>query len=43
MLSVTGLNRFYFLRGFHDMRCKYERVLSVIHFPIWKPTKNPSY
>lgn len=31
MLSVTGLNRFYFLRGFHDMRCKYERVLSIIH------------
>lgn len=31
MLSITGLNQFYYLRGFHDMRCKYERVLSIIH------------
>ena len=31
MLSITALNRFYYLRDFHDMRCKYERVLSVIH------------
>ena len=25
------MNRFYYLCGFHDMRCKYDRVLSVIH------------
>lgn len=31
MLSITGLNNFYYLRDFHDMRCKYERVLSIIH------------
>lgn len=31
MLSVTGLNNFYFLKDFHDMRYKYERVLSIIH------------
>lgn len=31
MLSVTGLNNFYFLKDFHDMRCKYERALSIIH------------
>ena len=31
MLNVTGINRFYYLRNFHDMRCKYERVLSIIH------------
>lgn len=31
MLSITGMNRFYYLRNFHDMRCKYARVLSVIH------------
>ena len=31
MLNVTGMNRFYYLRHFHDMRCKYERVLSIIH------------
>ena len=30
MLSVTGINRFYYLRGFTDMRCKHSRVLSVI-------------
>lgn len=31
MLNVTGMNRFYYLRNFHNMRCKYERVLSIIH------------
>lgn len=31
MLNINGLNRFYYLRDFHDMRCKYERVLSIIH------------
>lgn len=30
MLSVTGLNRFYYLRDFSDMRCKHSRVLSII-------------
>lgn len=30
MLSISELGRFYYLRGFHDMRCKYARVLSVI-------------
>ena len=31
MLNVTRMNRFYYLSNFHDMRCKYERVLSIIH------------
>ena len=31
MLDISGLNKFYFLKDFHDMRCKYERVLSIIH------------
>lgn len=30
MLSVTGLNQFYYLRDFTDMRCKHSRVLSII-------------
>lgn len=30
MLSVNEAGRFYYLRNFHDMRCKYARVLSVI-------------
>jgi len=30
MLSVSGLHRFYYLRNFHDMRCKYDRVRSII-------------
>ena len=30
MLSVTGLDRFYYLRDFTDMRCKHSRVLSII-------------
>ena len=28
MLSVTGLNHFYYVRDFTDMRCKHSRVLS---------------
>lgn len=30
MLSVSGEGKFYYLRNFHDLRCKYARVLSVI-------------
>ena len=30
MLSVTSINRFYYLRDFTDMRCKHSRVLSII-------------
>ena len=30
MLSVTGLNHFYYVRDFSDMRCKHSRVLSII-------------
>ena len=30
MLSVSGLNRFYYVRDFTDMRCKHSRVLSII-------------
>lgn len=30
MLSVTGLNQFYYLCDFTDMRCKHSRVLSII-------------
>ena len=31
MLNITGLNRFFFVRDFHDMRCKYDKVLTIIH------------
>ena len=34
MLNITGLNRFFFVRDFHDMRCKYDKVLSIIHQQI---------
>ena len=30
MLNVTGLNHFYCVRDFTDMRCKHSRVLSII-------------
>lgn len=30
MLNISGLNKFYYLRDFTDMRCKYDRVLSVV-------------
>ena len=29
MLSVNGLNHFYYVRNFIDMRCKHNRVLSI--------------
>ena len=31
MLNVTGLNHFYYVRDFTDMRCTHSRVLSIIH------------
>lgn len=31
MLNITGLNNFFLVRDFHDMRCKYDKVLSIIH------------
>ena len=31
MLNITGVNRFFFVRDFHDMRCKYDKVLSIVH------------
>ena len=30
MLSVSGLNRFYYVRDFTDMHCKHSCVLSII-------------
>lgn len=30
MLSVTGINRFYYLRDFTKMRCKHNQELSII-------------
>lgn len=40
MLSVTGLNKFNYIRNFTDMRCKYSRVLAVIRHQ--HTTANPS-
>lgn len=34
MLNVTGMNKFYYVRNFTDMRCKYGRVLSVIRHQL---------
>ncbi len=31
MLNISGLQRFYYIRNFHDTRCKYDRVLSIVH------------
>ncbi len=30
MLNITGLNHFYYVKDFTDMRCKHSRVLSII-------------
>ena len=29
MLNLTGMNRFYYLRNFHDMRCKYDKGKTI--------------
>ena len=31
-LNITGMSRFYYLRNFYDIRCKYEQVLFIIHY-----------
>ncbi|WP_346989396.1 IS66 family insertion sequence element accessory protein TnpB [Bacteroides caccae] len=36
MLSVTGLNHFFYIRDFTDMRCKHSRVLSIIHERLYR-------
>lgn len=30
MLNISGLDNFYYIRNFTDMRCKYDRVLSIV-------------
>ena len=34
MLNINGMNKFYYLRNFTDMRCKYDRVLSVVRHQL---------
>lgn len=34
MLTTTDKMEFYYLRNFHDTRCKYDRVLSVIRMQM---------
>lgn len=34
MLTTTNKMEFYFLKNFHDTRCKYDRVLSVIRMQM---------
>lgn len=36
MLNVIRMNRFYYLCNFHDIRCKYERVLSIIYQQLYR-------
>lgn len=40
MLNVTGLNRFFYIRDFHDMRCKHARVLSIIREQLHREPAN---
>lgn len=40
MLSVTGINHFYYLRDFTDMRCKHSRVLSIIREQLHREPKD---
>lgn len=40
MLNITGMNRFYYIRNFTYMRCKYSRILAVIRHQLGrKPQK----
>jgi hypothetical protein len=32
MLNITGMNWFYYIRNFTDMRYKYSRILAVIRY-----------
>ena len=34
MLSITGMNKFYYIKNFTDMRCKYNRILAVIRHQL---------
>ena len=34
MLNITGMNRFYYIRNFTYMRCKYSRILAVIRHKL---------
>ena len=34
MLNITGMNRFYYIRNFTDMRCKYSRIIAVIQHQL---------
>ena len=43
MLSVTGLNHFYYVRDFTDMRCKHSRVLSIIRERLHRETYKSYY
>ena len=29
MLNIKGMNKFYYIRNFTDMRCKYSRILAL--------------
>lgn len=41
MLNISGLNRFYYIRNFTDMRCKHARILSVIREQLHRePSKS---
>lgn len=41
MLDILGLNRFYYIRNFMDMRCKHARILSVIREQLYRePSKS---
>lgn len=40
MLSVTGINHFYYLCDFTDMRCKHSRVLSIIREQLRREPKD---
>ena len=40
MLNVIGLNHFYYVRDFTDMRCKHSRVLSIIRERLHRESKH---
>ena len=39
MLNITGMNRFYYIRNFTDMRCKYSRILAVIRHQLGRESQ----
>ena len=42
MLSITGMNKFYYIKNFTDVGCKYNRILAVRRYKLGREDENLS-